>query len=141
MKYYIYTGTLSQIGGPDNHIILHDIQDDNKPPVMLSCYNKALHKYLGDRSWTDDEEKYINQSWIFNSCLDLVAISIPSANKDRPGPAKIVAVADPDRVWIDELLIIGPEELINTASPDTLPWEDIRRWNEYRAQHRIYFTS
>lgn len=136
MKYYAYTGTLSQISnGKDRVIVLHDILDDAKAPVMLECSNPALHDYLWRRSWTDDEERYINQMWIYNACLDLVAIVIPSVQPGRP--AKIISQADPTR-WSEAITIFGPKQLINTAKPEFMGWDEWQRWGDFREQHNIY---
>ena len=134
MELYNYTGTLSEIGNRDTEIVLGDIMDWSKPPVKITA-NKSMHKYLLDRSWTDDEEKYLRSNWVYDRCLILNYIEIPS---DRPGwPAKVIASADPTRVSMD-IVVFGPVERIKTSHPEPMSQEELERWCAFRERHNLY---
>lgn len=138
MKYYSYTGTLSEISGDRAEpIVLDDVLDDKKAPIMLYCYNEGLHKYLCDRGNTDAEERYINQFFIFNSCLELYAIVIPSGTFT---PAKVIAVKSPSGIWSDEIVIFGGEELIDVADPEPMSKDESQAWNDFMYEHKIFPT-
>lgn len=134
MKLYSYKGTLSELNNGDNEIILSDVWNDEQPPIKIRA-NKALHEYLWSRSCTDAEERYIKANWVYDRCLLLQYIEIPSL---RPGwPAKVIANADPTRVSMD-MLIFGPTDLINSDDLEPMSREELLRWESFRAQHNLY---
>lgn len=134
MTLYTYKGTLSEISNMGNDIVLSDVWNDAQPPVRIRA-NTAMHDYLGSRSCTDEEEKYIKSNWVYDRCLLLQYIEIPST---RPGwPAKVIAIADPTRVSID-LVIFGPGELVSTSKPEPMSREEFQRWQDFRSQHDLY---
>ena len=136
MKYYSYAGTVSEISSNRlEPIILGDIVDDQKAPIMLKCYNAGLHKYLTDRSWTDAEERYIKQIFVYDDILQLVAIIIPT---DGYVPAKVIANANPSGIWTDEIEIFGEQELIETAEPKPMSRDEAMRWGDFKCKHSIY---
>lgn len=134
MKLYAYHGTLSEISRPGNDIVLGDIYDDNKPPVWIKV-NNAMHTYLWERGWTDDEERYITSKWVYDNCLMLQYIEIPSTREGWP--AKVIAMADPTRISM-EMVIFGPSELIDTAKPEPMSIEEHDRWIAFRQEHNLH---
>ena len=128
-NYYSYVGTISVAEGGCRSIILDDLQDDDVPPAAIRVPCKELADYLEDRSWDDAEERYITQHWIYDSCLFLQAVVIPG---DTPGiPAKVIACKDPERIS-GEMVIFGPEELLNDFNPKSMDQDAFRAWMEYR---------
>lgn len=128
-NYYSYVGTISVAEGGCRSIILDDIRDDDVPPVAIRVPCTELAEYLEDRSWDDAEERYISQYWIYDSCLFLQAVVIPG---DVPGiPAKVIACKDPERIS-GEMVIFGPEDLLNDVSPRSMDENAFRAWMEYR---------
>ena len=109
------------IAKPDNGVgATHTYKLDNE---------QELADYLEDRSWDDAEERYITQHWIYDSCLFLQAVVIPG---DTPGiPAKVIACKDPERIS-GEMVIFGPEELLNDFNPMSMDQDAFRAWMEYR---------
>ena len=128
---YKYEGTISQSTDCCRDIILGDIHDWSKPPVRLTVPSKALAKYLEDRGWTDDEERYITAEWYYDRNLFLRYVVIPSGEAHRP--AKIITTTDG---FLGDLLIFGPVEHIQTDKPDPIPWEDLSNWYDLRATIR-----
>ena len=129
--YYQYQGTISVSAGGCGSCILDDINDLNKAPVSVQIPCKALAKYLEDRGWTDEEERYIPQTWIYDRNLFLEAVIIPSKTKDRP--AKVIACANPD-LMSDEIVIFGPADLIDTAEPEEMDRREFSAWLEFRSE-------
>ena len=134
MTLYSYEGTLSEISSADRDIVLCNVWNDTQPPVKLRA-NAGIHKYLMARSWTDDEERYIKSKWVYDRCLLLQFIEIPSTR--RGWPAKIIAVADPSRVSMD-VVVFGPHALIQTDHPEPMCREEYLRWDAFRQQHNLY---
>lgn len=134
MTLYAYKGTLSQIGGGDHEIVLCDVWNDAQPPVKITA-NTAMHHYLWERGNTDDEERYIKQTWVYDRCLLLQYIEIPSTRQGWP--AKVIASADPTRVSMD-MEIFGPTDLITTDKPEPMSSEEFQRWQDFRQQHNLY---
>ncbi len=134
MTLYSYKGTLSEISSTDNEIILSDVWNDAQPPVKIRV-NNAIHDYLWSRSWTDEEEKYFQSNWVYDRCLLLQYIEIPSSRQGWP--AKVIASADPTRVSMD-MVIFGPTDLINSDEPEPMSREELLRWQDFRAQHNLY---
>lgn len=134
MKLYAYYGTLSEISHPGCDIVLDDIYHDSKPPVWLKV-NNEMHTYLWERGWTDDEERYIKSKWVYDNCLMLQFIEIPSTKENRP--AKVIAMADPSRFSTD-IVIFGPTELINTDKPEPMSIEELERWIAFKQEHNLY---
>ncbi len=129
-RYYQYQGTISVSEGGCRRCILGDINDWNKPPMAIEIPCDALAKYLEDRGWTDAEERYITQTWIFDANLFLCAVIIPSTKEGIP--AKVIASKDPNRLS-DEMVIFGPEALIDTAEPEPMDQDERIRWLDFRS--------
>lgn len=134
MRLYTYDGTLSEIASNDRDIILSDVWNDAQPPVKITA-NTAMHHYLRERGDTDDEERYIKQTWVYDRCLMLQYIEIPSTRQGLP--AKVIASADPTRISMD-MVIFGPTELIKTDKPSPMSREEFQRWQDFRQQHDLY---
>lgn len=134
MLLYAYQGTLSEISSVGTDIILSDIWNDAQPPIKIRA-NAGIHKYLVDRSWTDDEERYIKSRWVYDRCLFLQFIEIPSTR--RGWPAKVIAVADPSRVSVDAVVFGNPDP-IQTDQPEPMSREEYLRWDAFRQQHNLY---
>lgn len=132
INYYQYQGTISTSEGNGQELILHDISDDSKPPIIVKVFCRDLAKYLVDRSWTDEEERYLRQTWIYDENLYLTAVVIPSV--DGWPPAKVIACSDPDTVS-NEIIIFGPQELIDTDEPERMSNEDAAAWLDFRCEH------
>ncbi len=134
MTLYAYKGTLSEISSGNNDIILEDVWTDTQPPVKITA-NTAMHHYLWGRSSTDDEERYITQTWVYDRCLFLQYIEIPSTRQGWP--AKVIASANPTRVSMD-MVIFGPTDLITERKPEPMSREEFQRWQDFRQQHNLY---
>ena len=133
--YYQYQGTISMSSNSSRECILDDIHDYKKPPVALTVPCEGLANYLEQRGWTDDEERYLTQTWIYDRNLFLWAVVIPST--DECTPAKVIACADPDRMS-DRAVIFGPEELIDSLKPEPMNRDDCIDWLEYRARFGLH---
>lgn len=128
MNYFLYEGTISEGEGGFRSIVLGDINDMDKPPAAIKVPCKALAAYLEARSWDDAEERYIPQGWLYDSCLFLQAVIIPSS---KPGwPAKVIACKDPDH-YCGEVVIFGPKELINEPQPAPMDRDAFLAWSDH----------
>lgn len=134
INYYQYQGTISTSEGNGQELILHDINNGTQPPIRISVICKGLAKYLNDRGWTDAEERYITQTWIYDWNLCLQAVVIPSSDETRP--AKVIACADPDKIT-EHIVIFGPQELIDTPKPEPMEKEDFFAWWHFRGEHNL----
>lgn len=132
--YYQYTGTISVSSDGGRDLILDDIYDETKPPIAVKVPCSALAEYLSGRGNTDEEERYIPQTWIYDWNLFLQAVIIPS--KEKWPPAKVIACADPDRMS-DEIVIFGPAELIDTDKPEKMSTEDAAAWLNFQCEFRL----
>lgn len=129
-SYYKYEGTISCSENGCRNAILGDVNDFRKPPAAVQIPCKGLAKYLEDRSWTDEEERYLTQKWIFDRNLFLWAVVIPSRTMDRP--AKVIACKDPEHMS-DEIVIFGPEHLIDSRDPEQMDHDDFLAWLRFRS--------
>lgn len=134
MRCYQYSGLIGQSEHPGNRIVLDDILDDTEPPVGLSVLCSGLAEYLEDRGWTDEEERYITQTWIYDCNLVLQAVVIPST---EPGiPAKVIACADPS-CYSDIVRFFGPVEYITEPDPHPMDRDDYAEWREFQLKYRL----
>lgn len=131
---YKYQGTVSSFSFKDNgykasaDIVLGDINDSDKAPTRIEAFG-GLAKYINDIEWTDVEERYINANWYYDSNLYLHRIEIPTKDGRI---AKIITQAD---FLSDELVIFGPQEYIDTDSPEPMDSEQSAAWYEFRFNH------
>jgi len=131
VRLFKYTGTISAIDGTGRDIILGDVSDFDKPPVRLTVPCREMAKYLIDRSWTDDEERYIHADWYYDGNLFLQYIEIPG---DKPNiPAKVIASAD--GLASPQMVVFGEQEVIITDEPVSMSMEQYSRWREHRRQY------
>lgn len=127
-RLYSYVGTISMLpyqNEPYADIILHRSCQEEIAPVKLTITG-PLYKYVCERGVTDDEERYINATWYYDSNLYIRRIEIPSRDDRRP--AKVMAMDEP---WSTEKLVVfGPQEFINTSMPEPLDDEywRYRQW-------------
>ena len=131
MRLFKYTGTISVIDGTGRDIILGDVSNFNKPPVRLTVPCAEMAKYLIDRSWTDDEERYIHADWYYDRNLFLQYIEIPGDHSHIP--AKVIASAD--CLASEQMEVFGEQDVINTDEPVSMSMEEFYRWREHRSQH------
>lgn len=127
--YYQYKGTISVSENGCRSCILGDVRNYDKAPAAVTIPCAGLAKYLNDRGWTDAEERYINQTFIFDRNLFLQAVIIPSGNNNTP--AKVIACADPEHMS-DEIVIFGPTELIDRPDPEIMDRDDFFAWVNFR---------
>jgi hypothetical protein len=97
--------------------------------MALTVPCKGLAKYLEDRGWTDCEERYIAQTWIFDRNLFLQAVIIPSTSLGVP--AKVIACKDPERLS-DEIVTFGPDDLIDVSEPKQMDHDALISWMDFR---------
>lgn len=127
--YYQYQGTIGESENGCRRIVLDDVRSYDRPPCALQVPCRAMQGYLENRSWTDDEERYLTQIWIYDRNLFLQAVVIPG---DREGiPAKVIACADPDR-FSDEMVIFGPSPLLNEEEPKSMDADAFHEWIRFR---------
>jgi len=134
-RLYKYRGTVSQFGFDSKgcgtaDLILGDINDWDKPPVRVTAHG-TLATYIHEIEMTDAEERYISSDWYYDRNLFLYRIEVPSSNEFIP--AKVITSAD---FLADELAIFGPQEYIETDSPEPMDSEQALAWCEYRIKHR-----
>lgn len=132
MNLYKYFGSISvmeSISQAAHSIILHDLCDDDKAPIYLNVYG-ALAKYIYDIEMTDAEERYLRANWYYDKNLTLSYIEIPSAASTVP--AKIIA-----QDWFSdsELVLFGPEDYIETSSPEPMSKEALNAWRDWKFEH------
>jgi len=133
-KLYKYQGTVSKFSFKDNRhkakvdIILGDISDWDKAPIRIEAFG-ALAKYINEIEWTDAEERYIKANWYYDSNLYLHRIEIPTKDGRI---AKVITQAD---ILSDELVIFGPQEYIETDSPEPMDSNQSAAWYEFRFNH------
>lgn len=134
-KLFKYQGTVGEIGVKDNgykasaNIVLDDNSDWDKAPTRIEAFG-GLAKYINEIEMTDAEERYIKADWYYDRNLYLHRIEIPSSNPRIP--AKVITQAD---VISDELAIFGPQDYIETDSPEPMDNKQIAAWCEYRINH------
>lgn len=133
--YYQYQGTISMSSDNSRSCILDDVYDYKKPPIALTVPCEGLANYLEQRGWTDAEERYLTQTWIYDRNLFLWAVVIPST--DDRAPAKVIACADPDRMS-SEIVIFGPEELIESSKPEPISNDDLIDWLNFRGRFGLH---
>lgn len=129
-----YRGTVSQFsfdskGCGTADLTLGDISDWDKPPIRVTAHG-ALAKYIYEIEMTDAEERYINSYWYYDRNLFLYRIEVPSSNEFIP--AKVITQAD---FLSDELAVFGPQDYIETDSPEPMDREQSAAWCEYRINH------
>lgn len=131
-RLYKYHGTISSLtfkGGKATEIILYDINDENKSPTRLEVFG-GLAKYIYDIEMTDTEERYLKADYYFDSNLFLHRIEIPSSNGYMQ--AKVITQAD---FLSNELIIFGPQDYIETDSPEPMDNKQSIAWCEFRIKH------
>lgn len=133
--YYQYQGMISMSSERGRSCVLDDVHDYKKPPVAITVPCKKLADYLEKRGWTDDEERYLTQTWIYDRNLFLWAVIIPSA--DGHTPAKVIACADPDRMS-DEIVIFGPKDLIDSVKPEPISGDDFIDWLDFKCRFGLH---
>lgn len=129
-----YHGTVSSIGFSSKgcgavDLILGDITDWDKPPVRVEAYG-ALAKYINEIEMTDAEERYIRSDWYYDSNLFLYRIEVPSSKGSIP--AKVIMQTD---VLSGELAIFGPQDYIETDSPEPLTRKQYNAWLDWKINH------
>lgn len=135
-KLYKYQGTVGEIGFNANNgykasanIVLDDNGDWDKAPIRIEAFG-GLAKYINDIEGTDAEERYIKADWYYDRNLYLHRIEIPSSNERIP--AKVITQAD---FLSDELAVFGPQDYIETDSPEPMDQKQCVAWGEYRISH------
>lgn len=129
-----YHGTISSFSFKDNgykanaDIVLGDINDWDKAPTRIQAFG-APAKYIDDIEGTDAEERYIQSDWYYDSNLYLYRIEVPSSNERIP--AKVITQEDS---FSDRLIIFGPQNYIETDSPEPMEHEQCAAW----CQHRLH---
>lgn len=129
-KFYKYHGTISEMsafGQTAREIVLYDINDDDKAPTRLTV-GGGLAKYIYEIEMTDAEERYISSDWYFDRNLYLARIEVPSINPRVP--AKVITQAEP---WSEDIFVFGPEEYIETSTPEPMSQEQTIAWCKWRA--------
>ncbi len=134
-NYYIYRGTVSCTLNGQRYVTLGDIHDLDKPPVIVMIPCKGLDDYLINRSWTDEEERYITQGFLYDCNLFLQAVIIPGDKENRP--AKVIACKDPDHMS-DEVVIFGPDELLTDPHPASMDNEAFLKWLEHQRRFGLF---
>lgn len=130
MRYlYEYSGTLAEYNSADTEIIIDSIYDYTLPPVkILAC--PEMHKYLCRQSDSDSEEKYITAKFVYDTCLFLQYIEIPST---RPGwPAKVIAMRDPS--FSCDIVIFGNPDFIETDKPEPMNRDTYYEWLDFKSR-------
>lgn len=128
---YKYQGTVSCFSFKDNghkasaDIVLGDIHDWEKAPTRIEAFG-GLAKYISAIEGTDAEERYIKADWYYDRNLYLHRIEIPSSDGRI---AKVITQAD---FLSDELVVFGPQDYIETDSPEPMDREQSAAWCEYR---------
>lgn len=132
---YKYHGTVGCISFKDNgykakaDIVLNDIGDWDKAPTRIEAFG-GLANYINEIECTDAEERYIKADWYYDCNLYLHRIEIPSSNEYKP--AKVITQDD---FLSDEVVIFGPQDYIETDSPEPMGSEQVAAWCEFRVNH------
>lgn len=134
---YTYHGNVSSLSR--EKFILKDLSDDSKPPCELSA-PPALMKYIWDLSGTDEEEKYMNADYCYDSNLQLHLISIPVGEKYREEaqekgigiipPAKVITT-DPT---FRELLVFGQADYLKSDNPKPMSIDEHTEYLKWMAE-------
>lgn len=133
-KLYKYRGTVSGSSSSDKKvvsIILHDIHDSEKAPTRIEVFG-GMAKYIYEIEMTDAEERYLNADYFFDNNLYLHRIEIPSSNEYTP--AKVITQGN---LLSEELVIFGPQEYIETRTPEPMDNEQFTAWCRFRVEHRV----
>ena len=131
-RLYKYQGKISSLTfreGKATEIILYDLNDESKAPTRLEVFG-GLAKYIYDIEMTDAEERYLKADYYFDSNLFLHRIEIPSSNGYIP--AKVITQAD---FLSNELAVFGPQDYIETDSPEPMDNEQSIAWCKFRINH------
>lgn len=111
-------GTAMRYGGPENIVIVEE--EKTERPVMLQAYGDMM-KYIFEQGNSDMEEKYMDIDFIYTSWCSLVAILVPSTDKNIP--AKVVILSSKDHT----VKIFGTQEMIDSRKPEPMSWNE---WHE-----------
>ena len=134
-KEYKYRGTVTQSEysrGALEFIVLADICDEEKPPVLLEVCG-PIAEYISNIQGTDAEERYIASDFYYDRNLMLCRIEVPS--NDEHVPAKIIAQ---NRPWMNpfELSVFGPQDYIQTSDPNPMDREQLYAWRDWHWKNR-----
>jgi len=131
-----YQGTVDTISYNKNEgytagadIVLNDINNWDKAPTRIQAFG-GLANYINEIECTDAEERYINADWYYDRNLFLHRIEIPSSSERIP--AKVITQDD---FLSGELAVFGPQDYIETDSPEPMDREQLAAWCEYRINH------
>lgn len=90
----------------------------------------ALAKYISEIEMTDAEERYIRSDWYYDNNLFLYRIEV-SSSKERI-PAKVITQTD---FLSGELTTFGPQDYIETDSPEPMTREQYSAWLNWKINH------
>lgn len=140
-KLFMYKGMVSTLSFCKNlrgetivdDITLYDMADDNKAPIRISA-GLALGRYLMALHNTDEEERYIDCEYYYDSNLYLRRIVVPASGEEARIPAKVITC---EESWSEELAVFGQKEYIATSKPEAMSKEDFEAWREYRSNQNL----
>ncbi len=134
-RLYSYVGTISMLpyqNEPYADLILHCSCQEEIAPVKLTITG-PLYEYVRERDLTDNEERYINATWYYDSNLYIRRIEIPSCDDRRP--AKVIAMDEP---WpTEKLVVFGPQEFISTSMPEPLNDDAYWRYRQWLTNWKL----
>ena len=104
-------------------IILYDpAQEHTKAPVRITAYG-GLAEYVKNLISTDDEEKYMNAFWFYDSNLFLHKIVYYDLTA-----RKILKVVTTDSPFAKECTFFGSKEFLNTKEPEPLDTKTVEAY-------------
>lgn len=137
--YYKYNGLISSysIKKPLDvsiaDIMLYNPSDYTIPPTRLQAYGE-LADYIHELECTDDEERYIEWEFYYDTILTLAYIVIPS--HDVPSrPAKVLTGSCTGDNCKSTFRIFGNPDHINTPKPKAMTCEEYSKWLDYKLEH------
>lgn len=137
-RLYSYVGTISMLPYQNESyadLVLYHSHQEEMAPVKLTITG-PLYAYVRERDLTDDDERYINATWYYDSDLYIRRIEIPSCDDLRP--AKVIAMDEP---WsTKKLVVFGPQEFINTSTPEPLDDDEYLRYQQWLTDWNLSYN-
>lgn len=114
-------------------IVLYNARDYTIAPTRVQAYGE-LADYIHALECTDDEERYLEWHFYYDSNLTLAYIIIPSW--DMPlRPAKVITSSQNGVSCKSEFRIFGSPDHITTPHPPAMGLEEYAAWRSYKADH------
>lgn len=130
MKTYKYVGSISSYqlcDCIDYNIELYNYENPTIPPVRVTA-DGDMFKYIDDLESTDDEEKYLEKEFYYDSAFHLLAVVVPGSDLH---PAKVVLadrVDDRHRlIPFNKVKFYGTNKQIDERDPKSMSADEYDR--------------